>query len=137
DGAPQPQRLYDGFKATADWAIALILFSVSLPVVAFAGLLVKITSHGPATYCQIRVGRNGKPFKIYKLRSMYDNCEARSGAQWSTKNDPRVTPIGRILRRTHLDELPQLWNVLRGDMSLIGPRPERPEFVNVLEKEIP
>lgn len=130
-------RLYDYVKATADVGIALILFTVSLPVVLLAGLVVKLTSPGPATYTQVRVGRNGRPFQIYKLRSMRHNCEAGSGAKWATKRDPRVTPVGRILRATHVDELPQLWNVLRGEMSLVGPRPERPEFVHVLEKAIP
>jgi lipopolysaccharide/colanic/teichoic acid biosynthesis glycosyltransferase len=99
--------------------------------------LVKLTSRGPALYSQVRLGKNGRPFRIYKIRTMAHNCEDRSGARWSTPGDPRVTAVGRVLRATHLDELPQLWNILRGDMSLVGPRPERPEFVVKLEKGIP
>src|SRR5262249_35721887 len=107
------------------------------PVVLLAALLVKLTSRGPVVYSQTRVGLNGRPFTIYKLRSMYYNCECASGARWSSRGDPRVTPIGWVLRATHLDELPQLWNVLRGEMSLIGPRPERPEFVPQLAQLLP
>src|SRR5207253_4196733 len=91
----------------------------------------------PVFYSQIRLGRGGKPFAIYKIRTMTHNCEKVSGAQWSTPGDARITPVGRFLRKTHLDELPQLWNVLRADMSLVGPRPERPEFVPKLEHALP
>src|SRR5262249_55106805 len=83
------------------------------------------------------LGRFGRPFLIYKLRTMTHNCEQESGVRWAVPGDPRVTRLGRFLRKTHLDELPQLWNVLRGDMSLVGPRPERPEFVPGLERAIP
>jgi len=100
-------------------------------------LLLKLTSRGPVLYSQIRLGLNGRPFTIYKIRTMVHNCEKSSGACWSPPSDPRVTPLGCILRATHLDELPQLWNILRGDMSLVGPRPERPEFVPALERAIP
>src|SRR5439155_12868491 len=100
-------------------------------------LLVKLTSRGPALYTQTRLGRNGRPFTIYKLRTMQHRCESLTGARWSTPGDPRITPVGRFLRKTHLDELPQLWNVLRGDMALVGPRPERPEFVPQLEQAVP
>jgi lipopolysaccharide/colanic/teichoic acid biosynthesis glycosyltransferase len=116
---------------------ALGLLIMTAPVIALAALLVKLTSPGPALYTQTRVGRNGRPFTMYKLRTMYHHCEAVSGPRWSPPADPRVTRLGRVLRRTHLDELPQLWNVLRGEMSLVGPRPERPEFVQGLEKLIP
>ena len=88
-------------------------------------------------YRQRRVGKDGRPFAIHKLRSMRVDAEANTGAVWSTRSDPRVTPVGRVLRRSRLDELPQLWNVLRGDMSFVGPRPERPEFIDGLRKEIP
>jgi lipopolysaccharide/colanic/teichoic acid biosynthesis glycosyltransferase len=98
---------------------------------------VRLTSRGPAFYAQTRLGRNGVPFRIFKVRTMQHNCERASGAQWSRPGDPRVTLIGQFLRRTHLDELPQLWNVLRGDMSLVGPRPERPEFIPSLRQAIP
>jgi lipopolysaccharide/colanic/teichoic acid biosynthesis glycosyltransferase len=106
----------------------------SLPIVLFAALLVKLTSRGPAFYSQTRVGKNGKLFTILKLRTMIDNCESLTGPRWSMPGDPRITPIGWFLRKSHLDELPQLLNVLRGEMSLIGPRPERPEFVPNLER---
>jgi lipopolysaccharide/colanic/teichoic acid biosynthesis glycosyltransferase len=99
--------------------------------------LVKVTSRGSALYCQTRVGRHGKPFTIFKIRTMVHECESLTGACWATPGDARATPVGRWLRKTHIDELPQLWNVLRGDMSLVGPRPERPEFVPHLEKAIP
>src|SRR5205823_3448469 len=81
--------------------------------------------------------RFGEPFIILKLRTMYDRCEAKTGAAWATRNDPRVTPVGRVLRKLHIDELPQLLNILRGDMSLVGPRPERPEFVGPLSRALP
>jgi lipopolysaccharide/colanic/teichoic acid biosynthesis glycosyltransferase len=104
----------------------------------FAGwILVRLTSRGPGFYWQERVGRGGRTFRIYKLRSMYEDCERSSGAVWSPKHDSRVTPVGRFLRATHLDELPQLFNVLRGEMSLVGPRPERPVFTEKLEQELP
>jgi lipopolysaccharide/colanic/teichoic acid biosynthesis glycosyltransferase len=132
-----PVTWYSKCKRGLDVAVALLLGVVVLPIVALIAVLIKLTSRGPVFYSQTRVGRGGRPFTIWKIRSMYDNCEQYSGARWSQAGDPRVMPLGRILRRTHLDELPQLWNVLRGDMSLIGPRPERPEFVPQLEQAIP
>src|SRR5262249_18845124 len=96
-----------------------------------------LTSRGPAFYTQARLGRNGRAYTLYKLRTMTHDCERHSGARWAMPGDPRVTPFGAFLRKTHLDELPQLWNVLRGDMSLVGPRPERPEFVPTLAQSIP
>ena len=99
-------------------------------------LLVRLTSRGPAVYTQKRLGYNGRVFTIYKIRTMYLGSEP-DGARWSLPGDPRVTPVGRFLRWSHLDELPQLLNVLRGEMSLIGPRPERPEIVAQLEKSLP
>jgi lipopolysaccharide/colanic/teichoic acid biosynthesis glycosyltransferase len=128
---------YLTFKAVADFILAFGLFLVTLPLMLLLALLVKLTSRGPAFYSQMRVGRHGRPFRIHKLRTMTHNCEQLTGAQWSKPGDSRVTPLGRILRATHLDELPQLWNVLVGDMSLVGPRPERPEFVPTLEEAIP
>jgi lipopolysaccharide/colanic/teichoic acid biosynthesis glycosyltransferase len=121
----------------ADLACAGAAFIASLPVLAVAALLVRLTSPGPALYSQRRLGRGGRPFTIYKLRSMRHDCEKDSGVKWSTPGDVRVTRVGRWLRRTHVDELPQLWNVLRGDMSLIGPRPERPELTPALERALP
>ncbi len=127
-------RLRD--KAILDFLLAVVLAVLAAPVVAATALLVKLTSRGPALYTQTRVGLNGRVFRIYKLRTMRHNCEAATGARWATAGDPRVTVVGRILRRTHLDELPQLWNVLKGDMSLVGPRPERPEFVARLGRDV-
>jgi sugar transferase (PEP-CTERM system associated) len=114
-------------------AIGLILF---LPLFPFVVLLVRLSSAGPVFFRQERVGLNGKVFKVYKFRTMVVNAEAE-GAQWAQKNDPRVTRIGQFMRKTRLDEVPQLWNVLRGDMSFVGPRPERPEFVSWLSEELP
>ena len=112
-------------------------WSLAAPLILLAMALVKLTSRGPAIYRQVRAGLGGRPFTIYKIRTMAHDCEARTGPVWATADDPRVTPLGRFLRRSHLDELPQLWNVLRGEMSLVGPRPERPEFVAQLQRAIP
>jgi lipopolysaccharide/colanic/teichoic acid biosynthesis glycosyltransferase len=136
-GPVLPDNWYVRWKGRLDRVGAMFLLVLTAPVIVLAMILVKLTSRGPALYSQIRVGRHGRPFWIYKLRTMYHNCEDQSGPRWATALDARITPLGWILRRTHLDELPQLWNVLRGDMSLIGPRPERPEFVDQLEVRIP
>ncbi|MDQ2841970.1 MAG: TIGR03013 family PEP-CTERM/XrtA system glycosyltransferase [Acidobacteriota bacterium] len=114
-------------------AIGLILF---LPFSPFVVLLVRLSSPGPVFFRQERVGLNGKIFNVYKFRTMVVDAEA-DGAQWAQKNDPRVTRVGQFMRKTRLDEVPQLWNVLRGDMSFVGPRPERPEFVSWLAQELP
>ncbi len=100
-------------------------------------LLVRATSPGPGLIRQKRIGQGGKVFTLYKIRTMFADAEARTGAVWSRPGDPRVTVVGRILRRLHLDELPQLVNVLKGEMSLVGPRPERPELVPILSKAVP
>jgi lipopolysaccharide/colanic/teichoic acid biosynthesis glycosyltransferase len=126
-----------GLKRASDLVIGLGLVVAAVPVIAAAWLVVRLTSAGPGFYSQARVGRHGRQYRIYKIRSMYTNCEKASGAAWCAKNDPRVTPVGRVLRKLHIDELPQLWNVLKGDMSLVGPRPERPEFVGPLSEAIP
>src|SRR5688572_1549483 len=128
---------YGKIKGGTDCLLALAILIVSSPVILLAFLAVKLTSRGPVLYSQVRVGRGGRLFTIYKIRSMTADCEKQSGAKWSNTGDARVTPVGRFLRRTHIDELPQLWNVLRGDMSLIGPRPERPEFIPSLEQALP
>lgn len=109
----------------------------SSPLMLITAILVKISSQGPVLYRQRRVGKTGKIFTVYKFRSMYVDAEKRSGPVWAKVDDPRITPIGRWLRRLRLDELPQLWNVVRGDMSIVGPRPERPEFVELLSRQIP
>jgi lipopolysaccharide/colanic/teichoic acid biosynthesis glycosyltransferase len=129
--------IYIIIKRLLDFSVALVLIVATAPLYLLAAALVKLTSDGPVVYTQVRVGRGRRLFTIYKIRTMYDDCERLTGPRWSTENDPRVTPVGRFLRRTHLDELPQLWNVLKGEMSLVGPRPERPEFVGRLEKELP
>ena len=125
-------------RRPAEVALAVLLGVAALPVVVVASLLIRATSRGPVFYTQVRVGLGGRLFRIVKLRTMTHNCEAASGATWSAgRADPRVTAVGRVLRRLHLDELPQLWNVIRGDMALVGPRPERPEILAVLEADIP
>ncbi len=134
---PRRFRGYLRVKYALDFCLACLLAIPTLPVVLFLALLVRLTSKGPAFYTQTRVGENGRLFTILKLRTMRHNCEALSGPLWSLPGDPRVTPLGWFLRLSHLDELPQLWNVLRGEMSLIGPRPERPEFVPKLEQALP
>ena len=114
--------------------VAIILFS---PVMLIAAILVKVTSPGPLIYKQVRVGLHNKSFEMYKFRSMEVQPEQEEQKAWTVKNDPRVTTVGKFMRRTSIDELPQLFNVLRGDMSLVGPRPERPFFVEKFREEIP
>ena len=113
-------------------AAALVILAIPMAAIA---IKIKSESSGPAIYAQRRVGLGGREFFIYKFRSMYADAEAR-GAQWAADGDPRVTPFGKKLRRTRLDEIPQFWNVVKGDMSLIGPRPERPAFCEEFEKRI-
>jgi sugar transferase (PEP-CTERM system associated) len=124
-------------KRTLDITLAVIGLAVFGPIMILVALAVRMGSTGPALYRQERVGQHGKPFTVVKFRSMRTDAEAKTGAVWSQQNDPRVTKVGRILRRTRLDELPQLWNVLRGEMSFVGPRPERPQFVASLIEQIP
>lgn len=119
------------------WVLGAAGLLLALPLMLLAALAVRFSSPGPILYRQTRVGKNGVPFTLYKFRSMYEDAEARTGAVWATKNDPRITPVGRWLRKTRLDELPQLFNVVKGDMRIAGPRPERPEFVEKLEEKIP
>jgi polysaccharide deacetylase family protein (PEP-CTERM system associated) len=119
-----------------EFVLALIGLVVTAPVILLAAILIKLTSRGPAFYAQVRVSKGGRLFTIYKLRTMFQHAEAASGPVWSAPGDCRVSGIGRILRATHLDELPQLFNVILGQMSLIGPRPERPEIVEKLQARI-
>jgi lipopolysaccharide/colanic/teichoic acid biosynthesis glycosyltransferase len=128
---------YPPVKAAVDFVAALLLLVVAGPLLLLLAALVKLTSRGPAFYSQLRLGRHGKPFTIYKLRTMIDKCESLTGPRWSIPGDPRVTPLGWFLRKSHLDELPQLINVLKGEMALIGPRPERPEFLPELQAACP
>lgn len=124
------------WKQAFDYTIAFVLLVLTTPLVSFCALLVRLTSRGPAFYSQQRVGQFGRVFTIYKLRTMFHQCERNTGPTWSVPGDPRVTPVGRVLRALHIDELPQLLNVLRGQMSLIGPRPERPEIAAQLARSI-
>lgn len=134
---PLRYRWYPVFKSYLDRLVALFLLVPAVPVILFSALLIKLTSRGPAFYTQARLGKNGKPFTIYKLRTMIHKCESLTGPRWCIPGDPRITRVGAILRLTHLDELPQLLNVLKGEMGLIGPRPERPEFLPELESALP
>jgi lipopolysaccharide/colanic/teichoic acid biosynthesis glycosyltransferase len=136
-GGPLGMSWYEPVKSVTDRILAAVLLILTAPLLLLAALAVKLTSRGPIIYSQLRLGRGGQPYKIYKIRSMVQDCEKSSGARWSTPGDPRITPIGQFLRKSHIDELPQLWNVLRGEMSLIGPRPERPEFIPQLEQALP
>jgi len=124
------------FKRYVDILIALVGVVIAVPLATTVALAVLLTSGSPVLYGQTRTGENGRPFRVYKFRTMRNDAET-AGPQYATNNDPRLTPIGQMLRKFRLDEMPQLWNVLRGDMSLIGPRPERPEFVADLQREIP
>lgn len=124
-------------KRGLDFVFGVIFLMLSVPVLIVFGILVKLTSKGPVFYKQRRVGLCGKTFNIIKLRSMKQDAEKVTGAVWAQKNDPRVTKIGRFMRRTRIDELPQFWNVVVGDMSLVGPRPERPGFTEEFTKKIP
>ena len=134
---PEPSiSRYFQWKRCVEFPITVLLSIVALPIIAVAVVLVRLTSRGPGIYKQVRLGLDGKPFTMYKIRSMRADAEAATGAVWTAKNDKRITTIGKILRLTHLDELPQLYNVLKGDLALVGPRPERPEFVAELEKRI-
>jgi exopolysaccharide biosynthesis polyprenyl glycosylphosphotransferase len=131
------QRLYPFVKRGGDLltgVVGLLALMLTIPIVGLANAL---TSPGPLFYRQVRLGKGGRPFKIIKYRTMRPNAEYATGAVWAGQDDPRITPAGRWLRRSRLDELPQVLNILRGEMSLIGPRPERPEFVDRLAEQIP
>jgi lipopolysaccharide/colanic/teichoic acid biosynthesis glycosyltransferase len=133
----EPRGWYIPCKHAIDLLMAVLLLVCASPLILFIALLVKLSCGGPVFYCQVRLGKHGREFWIYKIRTMVQSSETDTGAVWSGERDPRITRIGRILRMTHLDELPQLFNVVRGEMSLIGPRPERPEFVPDLERQVP
>jgi lipopolysaccharide/colanic/teichoic acid biosynthesis glycosyltransferase len=124
-------------KPCLDFVVALALFVVAAPIIQIILILVRLTSKGSPIYTQKRLGLGGRTITIYKIRTMYQDSERDTGPVWSLPGDPRITPIGWFLRWAHLDELPQLVNVLRGELSLIGPRPERPEIVPKLEHEVP
>jgi lipopolysaccharide/colanic/teichoic acid biosynthesis glycosyltransferase len=118
-------------------ALGLLLLIPALPIIFLLVVLVRCTSAGPGIYGQTRVGRRGHPFTMYKIRTMHQDAEAASGPTWCLPGDSRITCVGRVLRFLHLDELPQLFNIIRGEMDLIGPRPERPIFVDKFVEEIP
>jgi len=124
-------------KEVVDIVLGFVALVLSLPILAVCIVIVKLSSKGPAIFKQTRMGQDGKPFEMYKLRTMYTDAESASGAVWAAAGDPRVVPTCRWMRRSHVDELPQLLNVIKGEMSLVGPRPERPEILAELEKTYP
>jgi lipopolysaccharide/colanic/teichoic acid biosynthesis glycosyltransferase len=132
----QAHEVRNQLTVIMEYLLVSLLLVVSAPVMALACLLVRLTSRGPVLYTQQRMGLGGRCFTIYKIRTMYHDSET-SGPTWCVQGDRRITPVGRFLRWAHLDELPQLINILRGDMGLVGPRPERPEIVAKLERAVP
>jgi lipopolysaccharide/colanic/teichoic acid biosynthesis glycosyltransferase len=130
------RKSFNKFKRVCDALLSMSGLIVASPILAFTAIMIKLNSRGPIVYRQNRVGRHGKVFKMYKLRTMNANAEKETGAVWARGDDPRVTSVGRVLRKTHIDEIPQLVNVLKGEMSLVGPRPERPEIVQNLKPVI-
>jgi sugar transferase (PEP-CTERM system associated) len=130
-------RLFLFYKRLVSMLISIIGLLVTLPLLPFVALAIRLSSRGQVLYSQCRVGRDGVVFRCYKFRTMRADAEADTGPTWAKDDDPRITRVGKFLRKTRIDEIPQLWNVLRGDMSLVGPRPERPEFVEGLNQEIP
>jgi exopolysaccharide biosynthesis polyprenyl glycosylphosphotransferase len=130
-------QLQEVVRRALDIALALLLFVLTLPILLLAALAIKLDSPGPVFYRQERVGLNDRVFTIYKLRSMRADAETGSPPVWAAERDPRVTRVGALIRHTRIDEIPQVANVLRGDMSLIGPRPERPHFVDQLREVLP
>ncbi len=135
---PDPMPSWEKFtKDAMDIAISLFILLLTLPISFVISIIIKLTSKGPVVYRQKRVGIYGKEFYIYKFRTMYEDAERHTGPIWASKDDPRITPVGYWLRKLRLDEIPQFFNVIKGDMSLVGPRPERPFFVDEFKKKIP
>jgi lipopolysaccharide/colanic/teichoic acid biosynthesis glycosyltransferase len=130
------RRSFDRFKRYSDLCLSILGLTVTSPLLLFAAILIKLNSKGPIIYKQDRVGKFGEIFQIYKLRTMRVDAEKGIGAVWARENDPRITSVGRVLRKAHIDEIPQLFNVLKGEMSIVGPRPERPELVRDLKEFI-
>lgn len=128
---------YEIYKRILDIVSSLLGLIIGLPIMIVVAIIIKVEDRGPIFYTQERLGKNEKKFLVYKMRSMRVDAEKHSGAQWAQKDDPRVTKIGKFIRKTRIDEIPQLFNILKGDMSLIGPRPERPELTYEFNKEIP
>ncbi|MFM9935780.1 MAG: TIGR03013 family XrtA/PEP-CTERM system glycosyltransferase [Novosphingobium sp.] len=136
DGFSSGRMISSGMKRIFDIVVSLVLLAMTAPVIALFAVLVKLDSRGPAFFRQTRVGLYGETFSLVKLRSMRTDAE-KAGAQWAAKDDPRVTRVGKLIRKLRIDELPQAWTVLKGEMSFVGPRPERPEFVSDLEEQLP
>jgi exopolysaccharide biosynthesis polyprenyl glycosylphosphotransferase len=130
-------RLTLASKRTLDLLVATLGLLLSLPLIALAAVAIRLDSRGPILLRQPRVGQDGIPFIVYKFRSMTVDAESRSGPVWASKGDSRITRVGRIIRLLRIDEIPQMWNVLKGEMSFVGPRPERPFFVQELMRVIP
>ena len=128
--------LFDIYQRVLDIVLSVIGILIGIPLMIVFGILIKVEDNGPITYKQERLGKGGKKFYIYKLRSMRTDAE-KFGAQWAEKDDPRITKVGKFIRKTRIDEIPQLFNILKGDMSIIGPRPERPSFTEEFNQEIP
>lgn len=129
-------KYYENIKSSIEFIFSLLLLIIAVPICILACIAIYVELHVNPIYTQKRVGLNGKVFKIYKLRSMYIDAE-KDGPKWASENDERITKVGRIIRKTRIDELPQLVNILKRDMSFIGPRPERPEFIKEFIKYIP
>ncbi|CEN24995.1 glycosyltransferase [[Clostridium] sordellii] len=129
--------LYEILKRILDIISSLLGLIVAIPIILVIAIIIKLEDNGPVFYSQQRLGKDEKNFFVYKLRSMRVDAEKYGGAQWAQKDDPRITKIGKFIRKTRIDEIPQLFNILKGDMSLIGPRPERPELTYKFNKEIP
>lgn len=127
------RKSFQRFKRYMDLLLSVLGLTIASPILTLSAIMIKATSRGPIVYKQDRVGKNGEVFKIYKLRTMFIDAEKGTGAVWAKENDPRITPIGRILRKCHIDEIPQFFNVIKGQMSIVGPRPERPEMVRDLK----
>ncbi|WP_375394933.1 TIGR03013 family XrtA/PEP-CTERM system glycosyltransferase [uncultured Sphingomonas sp.] len=137
DGFASSRMLSSAFKRAFDIIASLLLLVFTLPIVLFTAIAIKLESRGPALYRQRRVGLYNQPFDIVKLRSMRQDAEVAGQAVWAAERDPRITRIGRFIRKVRIDELPQTWAVLKGEMSFVGPRPERPQFVDELERHLP
>ena len=129
-------KYYENIKSSIEFIFSLLLLVIAVPICILACIAIYVELHVNPIYTQKRVGLNGRVFKIYKLRSMYIDAE-KDGPKWASENDERITKVGRIIRKTRIDELPQLVNILKRDMSFIGPRPERPEFIREFIKYIP
>jgi len=131
------RRYFSAAKEVVDVLLGAVAFVIWLPIMLVCVVIIKVASKGPILLSQVRVGRDGEPFRMYKFRTMYADAEADSGPVWASHRDPRVVPACRWMRISHMDELPQIINVIKGEMSLVGPRPERPEILRELEKCYP